>query len=384
MTLRPNASFYSEISKVEAQADGTIKVWGIGSSEAMDSDGEIITAEAIRRAIPRYLQFPAVREMHLPIAAGTMVEVSVDADNLTRVCAHVVDEGTVKKVQTGVLRGFSLRGPIRRRRPGSPNIIDELDINEWSLVDRPANALSVVELWKADLSSLNEGAPVADDKDKNKGGRPSAHKKTEAKKSVYDATRLACLLEELMWLQKDVAFEAAIEGDGSPVPARLKEQVVALAGTLETMIAEEVSEAIGDDDAMKAEEIDAAVKAAIAPLQSQITELKGKLDEAVKVDKGAPAQPAIDEAVKVATTKLTEEKTALEAKLTEQAGHIDELIKVSNELVSRMQAKGYIRVVEKSGEGDDEVKKRAADKDKSPVDLVRDVHRIGEALKGSR
>ena len=33
---------YAEISKTESQDDGTVKVWGYASSQAVDSDGVLI------------------------------------------------------------------------------------------------------------------------------------------------------------------------------------------------------------------------------------------------------------------------------------------------------------------------------------------------------
>jgi hypothetical protein len=43
----------------------------------MDSDGEIITPEAMKAALPEYLKFGAVREMHGANAAGTAIEAEV-------------------------------------------------------------------------------------------------------------------------------------------------------------------------------------------------------------------------------------------------------------------------------------------------------------------
>src|SRR5574337_1020838 len=97
---------YAPISKMESQPDGTIKVWGIASTEAVDNDGEVIKADAMKAALPDYMAWGAIREMHQPIAAGTCLEANVNAQGETVICAHIVDEGSVKKVQTGVLKGF--------------------------------------------------------------------------------------------------------------------------------------------------------------------------------------------------------------------------------------------------------------------------------------
>ena len=55
---------YGEISKTETQDDGTIRVEGYASSTAVDSDGETVTVETMKAAIPEYMKFGAVREMH--------------------------------------------------------------------------------------------------------------------------------------------------------------------------------------------------------------------------------------------------------------------------------------------------------------------------------
>jgi len=65
---------YGAIEKVEAQADGTVRVHGIATTEAIDDQGEIVRADAIRAAIPSYMKFPAIREMHQLQAAGTALE----------------------------------------------------------------------------------------------------------------------------------------------------------------------------------------------------------------------------------------------------------------------------------------------------------------------
>ena len=130
---------YGAIEKVEAQADGTVRVHGIATTEAVDDQGEIVRADAIRAALPDYMRFPAIREMHQLQAAGTALEVDVGDDNVTRLVAHVVDPIAVAKVKSQVYRGFSIGGRVTKREPGNPKTITGLVLNEISLVDRPAN-----------------------------------------------------------------------------------------------------------------------------------------------------------------------------------------------------------------------------------------------------
>ena len=151
---------YGAIEKVEAQADGTVRVHGIATTEAIDNQGEIVRADAIRAAIPDYMKFPAIREMHQLQAAGTALEVEVGTDNTTRLVAHVVDPIAVSKVKNQVYRGFSIGGRVTKRDPSDPRTITGLVLNEISLVDRPANPEAIFDCWKASMAGP-QGAMAA-------------------------------------------------------------------------------------------------------------------------------------------------------------------------------------------------------------------------------
>jgi hypothetical protein len=154
---------YGAIQKVEPLDDGTVRVHGIATSEAVDDQGEVVQADAMRAAIPEYMRFPALREMHQLSAAGTTLEAEVGGDGVTRIVAHVVDPVAVAKVRNQVYRGFSIGGRVTKRAAGDPKTITGLVLNEISLVDRPANPGAVFDCWKA-----AEGV----------GGRSPAHQAT--------------------------------------------------------------------------------------------------------------------------------------------------------------------------------------------------------------
>lgn len=158
---------YAEIAKMEAQDDGTVKVWGYASSEAVDSDGEIIAAEAMKAAIPDYMKFGAVREMHGSNAAGTAIEINVEDDGRTFFGAHIVDPVAVTKVKTGVYKGFSIGGSVTARDELNKSQITGLKLTEISLVDRPANPDAVFTCFKADKPKDEEEADK-DDKPSDK------------------------------------------------------------------------------------------------------------------------------------------------------------------------------------------------------------------------
>lgn len=142
---------YAPISKMEAQTDGTIKVWGVASSECVDNDGETITAAAMKEALPGYMEWGAIREMHSNIAAGKALEIGVNEETgQTLICAHIVDAGSIAKVKAQVLKGFSIGGVATKTDPLNKTIITGLTLNEISLVDKPANPEAAISLWKAD------------------------------------------------------------------------------------------------------------------------------------------------------------------------------------------------------------------------------------------
>ncbi len=108
----------------------------------------------MREAIPAYMRFPALREMHDDTkAAGRTLAVHVGADNITRCQALVVDSEAVKKVKAGVYKAFSIGG---KKLEKVANKIQKLLWNELSLCDRPVNPEAIFDLWKADFTDQNK------------------------------------------------------------------------------------------------------------------------------------------------------------------------------------------------------------------------------------
>lgn len=214
---------YADITKTEEADDGTIKVFGYASSGAVDADGEIITADAMKAALPDYLKWGAVREMHQSKAAGTAIEARVEDDGRTYFAAHVVDAEAVKKVKAGVYKGFSIGGKVTARDALNKSTITGLKLVEVSLVDRPANPEAVMTCFKAEGV---EGAA---------GGDIVA-------KGMYAISDFAGVLRSISYLAKEAEDEAQWEGDASPVPAQLREWLKQGADIFHAMAKEEVGE----------------------------------------------------------------------------------------------------------------------------------------------
>jgi hypothetical protein len=156
---RNKLDLYASLTRVEERDDGTLYVEGVASTEDRDTQpgnlkrygkGLLITADAMRGAIPEFMRWGNVREMHEPIAAGRAVKCEVRDDKRTYLAAHVVDENSVKKVKAGVLQGFSIGATITQRNADDETVIEGIDLNEISLVDRPAIPECVLTLVRLD------------------------------------------------------------------------------------------------------------------------------------------------------------------------------------------------------------------------------------------
>ena len=328
------AKLYAEIAKMEAQDDGTVKVWGYASSEAVDSDGEIIAAEAMKAAIPDYMKFGAVREMHGQNAAGTAIEINVEDDGRTFFGAHIVDPVAVTKVKTGVYKGFSIGGSVTARDELNKSQITGLKLTEISLVDRPANPDAVFTCYKADKPKADEEAEKEeDDKTADKtdetpdddAEKADGDKKDEkddkedeteksasvdlseseiallkavlakavkpkdepVAKSMWQVKSLADVLMSLKWLIEDAVYDNIDEA----VIAQIKESAGSLAESLKALTVSEADKLVDglaakadkSDDLAKAESVDELAKAqdalkksndALAKAQAEIESLK--------------------------------------------------------------------------------------------------------------
>lgn len=328
------AKLYAEIAKMEAQDDGTVKVWGYASSEAVDSDGEVIAAEAMKAAIPDYMKFGAVREMHGSNAAGTAIEINVEDDGRTFFGAHIVDPVAVTKVKTGVYKGFSIGGSVTARDELNKSQITGLKLTEISLVDRPANPDAVFTCFKADKPKDEEEATDKDDEPTDKADETPADdtekadsdkkddkeddKKDEAEKSasvelseseiailkavlakaekpkdelvtksMWQVKSLADVLASLKWLIEDAIYDDV----DAAVIAQIKESAGSLVESLKALTASEADKLVDglaakadkSDDLAKAESEDELAKAqdalkksndALAKAQAEIESLK--------------------------------------------------------------------------------------------------------------
>lgn len=158
---------FSRFLPIQKVDDEQRMVWGYASTGALDLDGEVIKTSAIKAALPDYLEWGNIREMHTASAVGVAAETATDEKGLW-LGAHISDDAAWKKCKPSVLpdgttlppvyKGFSIGGSVRRK---SGHIIEELQLIEISLVDRPANPECRIEMVKgAKVLESGEGTLV--------------------------------------------------------------------------------------------------------------------------------------------------------------------------------------------------------------------------------
>src|SRR5207245_2505260 len=169
-----------------------------------------------------------------------------DKGGVTHIAAKVVDPVAVKKVEEGVYQGFSIGGKVTKRSGDDSKTIEGLKLIEISLVDRPANPEALLELYKADADDKAVAAestkkapepvpaakaaeitktetpvpaPAAAPPAKNDQPKPGS---TTVAKSMRHVQWAAELCDQIASLAKDTQYEADFEGDGSPIPGRIR------------------------------------------------------------------------------------------------------------------------------------------------------------------
>lgn len=153
-----NASVYAPILKSEKQTDGSLLVVGLATDDSIDSDNQICDPEWLGKAMPEWFAWGNIREQHSNIAAGVATEYEAIGSR-HMITARVVDPASVKKVEAGVLKGFSVgirnARVIKDDKAAGGRIIDG-QIVEVSLVDRPANPQCTLTVAKSIGNELTQ------------------------------------------------------------------------------------------------------------------------------------------------------------------------------------------------------------------------------------
>lgn len=209
---------YFSIEKADRNADGTMTVYGKATDDSLDIDQQICDGDWLKRAMPAWFKSGGnIREQHSNIAAGVAKEYEAKADG-HYIGVLVVDPVSVKKVDAGVLKGFSvgIKNPrvVRDSKAANGRIIDG-QIVEVSLVDRPANPNCQLVLAKSvdgekDLVQVEE----LHEKEETENNNPiQSENNSEKESDAMDTTTVSVpksIVGDLVKFDK-AQFEAARE-----------------------------------------------------------------------------------------------------------------------------------------------------------------------------
>lgn len=334
---------YGEIKKTIANDDGTLVVSGIASSESVDSDGEVILSKAIAEAIPDYMKFGAVREMHNNSACGTALSMMVVNDK-TMFEALVVDPVAVKKINTGVYKGFSIGGKITKRNELNKNIIEGLKLVEVSLVDRPANPESIFTMVKFDEA---EDKPVGQTDTQNSANIiQEVNTMSEPIKAEQEIVKQEEVKETVK--QEIVKEEMPMGGEQGKDPVAMMNEAY-----MHIMKGMEMLKECGLGGEQKAENPNQQEEGTMAYAEN--VEMK-------KAD---------------SVSKLENENKELKAELEKRNKEMETLLEETNKTLKAIEGKGFLKAVAVSKSDDTGITKKEEAQPKNTIEALKKVYSQG-------
>ena len=309
--MNVDTSVFARIVNKERQSDGTLVVTGIATDDTLDVDQQICDPEWLERAMPEWFKFGNIREQHSNIAAGVATKYEINGSQHI-VTAHVVDPNSVMKVESGVLKGFSIgiRDPRISKDKSAPGgrIVDG-EIVEVSLVDRPANPSCMLELAKTSGGVIRQVETLIEKEALME--RCKMCKESHDSEAMKDAMCKECAAKAVTEETETEASKEATseETETKKVPAEEEETAMADAPAEESSqaVGEESSQAVGEESsreggvagvAGKEEEDEPDGLAAIKDMCTQILSLlteSGKANSDETTEDVAKSVKLIDE-----------------------------------------------------------------------------------------
>lgn len=309
-------------------------VYGWASTPEKDTQGDIIPVEAIKNALPEYLKYPAIREMHQPIAAGKTLYTEVNEKGLY-IGAKIVDDGAWKKVKEGIYAGFSIGGSVLDRED---DVIKSLELAEISLVDSPANKGARIELYKRSGKKTNQALLI------------------KTNEFIHNLVAVGVNPNELTKLVKEVNIQMADKMN------KVDEETVVVGGTPEVETPVTTAETPEVSEAPEAEEVTeekATEEVAETPAE---TEGEAEAETVEASAKTEDLQKAISTAVEEAMSKfMPKPKKEVFVKVASFEELKERVSKLENTVISKVKSpaypveKGEVRV---GGSRLDEINKR--------------------------
>ena len=279
---------------------GKRMIYGYGVTTGKPRSGRLpMSLEAMKEALPPWMLFRNVREMHQLSAVGKAHEIELDGKGVW-LGVKIIDNDAWEKIIEGVYTGFSIGGKILEKLNGW---ITKFRCDEFSIVDAPdipeTQFQDAFALWRKGestnkLKPEEEGMDIEAFKAKLtefKGALEGVQAVAQAsgmKRSLYNVERMVNYLEGLTFMRANVKMEESMEGDlASQMPTLMDELVGFFAHVTTLMMAEEVAEVspeAADVPAADAKE-DAPPPTATAEAVTATLQSEGMTRSAVKFSK---------------------------------------------------------------------------------------------------
>lgn len=378
-------------AEIKKRDDEQRMVWGYASTEAIDSQGEVVKLDAIKGAWDDYMKHANIREMHQPSAVGKCKEYEFDSKGVM-IGVKVVDDVAWKKVQEEVYTGFSIGGKALNKVDG---VITQLKLTEISLVDRPANPEALITVWKGEDMPGDEDGSVPD-------ADPAA---AEIGKGMWNAAKLLEALALVKAACEDAEFEQKRGEHSEGIIEAMKAAKQSLAQLLAAYVTEEVTEGANkadtEGDIEKAgARFSKGTKAALGEIHSMLkkcdealtkmgymdAEEEGDADKADEIEdlrKSATEKDAVISAIAKAVGAA--DGAALVDEIAKLAAEREDLKKRVAELEAMPEPpRGAVRVVDKADDAIQhkdsalaELEEKAEKGTLQPADLLKVIHARG-------
>lgn len=144
-------AYAADIVKSERDENGDLLVYGKATGPDLDLDAQICDPTWLKSAMPAWMEWGNVREMHAGIASGVGMELTEVGEDWM-LLSKCVDKSTAAKIEAGVLKGYSIGisdAGVVKDAIARNGRINRGAIVEISYVDRPCNPTAKLAIAKA-------------------------------------------------------------------------------------------------------------------------------------------------------------------------------------------------------------------------------------------
>lgn len=217
--MKTNKSFQINIPITKIDEEQRI-VTGIATTEALDSQGDIVDYEASKKAFSEWKG--NIREMHGNTSVGKAIDIQFDDVNKQVTLSSYISESADgqnawTKIKEGILTGYSIGGRmlevIKDKSVSGANRIMNYSLSETSLVDNPANPEAEFLMVKSFDGKLNHVETIIDNKLPVSWWMEKFMSKKEIKKGIYDAQEAISVASTLAYLLMSEQMEEVVDQD---------------------------------------------------------------------------------------------------------------------------------------------------------------------------